>query len=131
MNFLNPRLAFNGFRLQRINMSGVSKMKGPVQEAIYCVLKERFEPVHLEVVNESYMHNVPKGAETHFKVFVVSNKFEELSLLKRHRLINEAIKEKLSGNFIHALSIEAKAPQQWNVNDVLDPSPTCLGGFGK
>lgn len=67
-------------------ISGVTQMKGPVQEAIYCVLKERFEPIHLEVVNESYMHNVPKGAETHFKVLVVSNKFQELSLLKVYNL---------------------------------------------
>lgn len=28
---------------------------------------EELSPVHLEVVNESYMHNVPKGSETHFK----------------------------------------------------------------
>ena len=31
-----------------------------------------------QVINESYMHNVPKGSETHFKVVVVSGKFEEV-----------------------------------------------------
>uniref|UniRef100_A0A1A9WC29 BolA n=1 Tax=Glossina brevipalpis TaxID=37001 RepID=A0A1A9WC29_9MUSC len=131
MNFANLRTAVNNLSLHRINLNTMTQIKGPIEESIYCVLKERFEPVHIEVVNESYMHNVPKGAETHFKVLVVSNKFEELSLLKRHRLINEAVKEKLAGNFIHALSIEAKTPQQWNISDVLEPSPKCRGGFGK
>ena len=34
-------------------------------------------PVH-QVINESYMHNVPKGSETHFKVVVVSPEFNEV-----------------------------------------------------
>lgn len=55
---------------------------GPVEEAIIATLKENLQPVHLEVVNESYMHNVPKGSETHFKVLVVSDKFDELPLIK-------------------------------------------------
>ena len=36
----------------------------------------------MEVMNESYMHNVPKGSETHFKVVVVSPKFEGQPLIK-------------------------------------------------
>ena len=31
-----------------------------------------------QVINESYMHNVPKGSETHFKVVVVSPEFNEV-----------------------------------------------------
>lgn len=53
-----------------------------MEEAIIATLKENLQPVHLEVVNESYMHNVPKGSETHFKVLVVSDKFDELPLIK-------------------------------------------------
>ena len=30
------------------------------------------------MINESYMHNVPKGSETHFKVVVVSPEFNEV-----------------------------------------------------
>ena len=36
-----------------------------------------FNTSQFQVINESYMHNVPKGSETHFKVVVVSGKFEE------------------------------------------------------
>ena len=31
-------------------------------------LKEKFQPLHLNVINESYKHNVPSGSESHFKV---------------------------------------------------------------
>ena len=43
-------------------------------------------PQFLEVENESYKHNVPEGAESHFKVTVVSEKFNGKMLLARHRI---------------------------------------------
>lgn len=44
-------------------------------------------PTHLEVFNESHMHSVPPNSETHFKVVVVSEIFEDKKLLDRHRLV--------------------------------------------
>ena len=64
-----------------------------------------FQPSHLEVINESNMHNVPKGSETHFKVVVVSDSFEGLSLVKRHRAVNEVLAQELQSG-VHALSIQ-------------------------
>lgn len=55
---------------------------GPIQIAITETLTSQLNPIHIEVVNESYMHNVPKGSESHFKVLVVSEKFQDLNLLK-------------------------------------------------
>ena len=40
------------------------------------------------LVNESRMHNVPPGSESHFKVLVVSTKFEGLPLIKVSFLYN-------------------------------------------
>ena len=60
-------------------------MAGPnnsMESLIRRKLTDYFNPKHLEIVNESYMHNVPKGSETHFKVLVVSDKFENVSLLQ-------------------------------------------------
>lgn len=54
----------------------------PVETSIKNKLKETFLPTHVDVLNESYMHNVPKGAETHFKVVVVSDKFVDVPLIK-------------------------------------------------
>uniref|UniRef100_A0A6M2DM37 Putative dna-binding transcriptional regulator bola n=1 Tax=Xenopsylla cheopis TaxID=163159 RepID=A0A6M2DM37_XENCH len=103
----------------------------PVTKAIKDKLMKAFEPTHLEIINESYKHNVPKGAETHFKVLVVTEKFTNIPLLKRHRMVNEVLGYELQ-NGIHALSILAKTPDQWNVDEnVVEPSPNCRGGFGK
>ncbi|XP_065083205.1 bolA-like protein DDB_G0274169 [Ochlerotatus camptorhynchus] len=122
-----PRLATT----QHTNGRMASTQEKPIETAIQDGLNSKLSPVHLEVVNESYMHNVPKGSETHFKVLVVSDQFDGVPLIKRHRLVNEIVREKLEGNFVHALSIEAKTPAQWNESYKLEPSPNCRGGFGK
>lgn len=54
----------------------------PVEETIRKKLTETLKPVHLDIFNESYMHNVPPGSETHFKVVVVSDKFHNMPLIK-------------------------------------------------
>lgn len=54
-----------------------------LQALIERKLREELEPSHLEVINESGMHNAPAGAESHFKVIVVSEKFEGVSLSSR------------------------------------------------
>ncbi|XP_059084937.1 bolA-like protein DDB_G0274169 [Tigriopus californicus] len=109
-----------------------SNLGGPIESKIREKLTNKFVPIHFEVVNESYMHNVPKGSETHFKVMIVSDVFKDLALIKRHRLVNETLTEELESG-VHALSIVAKTPEQWeNVdNKTIEPSPSCRGGFGK
>ncbi|KAG9345278.1 hypothetical protein JZ751_009824 [Albula glossodonta] len=99
----------------------------PVESAIRVKLTQALEPEHLEVMNESHMHAVPPGSESHFRVLVVSQRFEGLSLLQRHRLVNETLREELS-TLIHALAIQAKTPQQWDSNRSLAKSPPCMGG---
>ena len=44
-------------------------------------------PSHLEVIDESYLHNVEPGKESHVRIVVVSEQFEGLNLVKRHQLI--------------------------------------------
>lgn len=53
----------------------------PVEKTIREKITSALDPVHLEVINESYMHNVPRGSETHFKVVVVSKEFENVPLI--------------------------------------------------
>ncbi|KAL3877919.1 hypothetical protein ACJMK2_035560 [Sinanodonta woodiana] len=101
-----------------------------VEQTIRQKLQETFQPKFLEVINESYMHNVPKGSETHFKVVVVSEKFDSQPMIKRHRMVNEVLKDELSSG-VHALSIMTKTPQQWNESgNNIGKSPPCRGGAG-
>ncbi|CAH0725351.1 unnamed protein product, partial [Brenthis ino] len=112
-------------------LSRTMSTSGVIANSIKNKLQAALQTKHLEIINESYMHNVPKGAETHFKVVVVSDQFDGLALIKRHRLVNDILKEELQ-NGVHALSIVAKTPQQWEASDkVVESSPNCKGGFGK
>lgn len=86
------------------------------------------DPSHLEVVNESGNHNVPQGSETHFKVVMISDKFEGLQLIQRHRMINEILQEELAGP-IHALSMHLYTSDDWKKRFGSVPqSPPCRGG---
>ena len=51
-----------------------SQARGVMQRTIESKLTDKFQPAVLQVVNESFKHNVPKDAETHFSVLVVSDK---------------------------------------------------------
>lgn len=107
-------------------MASVSVL-GPVEEAVRNKLQAAFVPTFFEVVNESYKHNVPAGSESHFKVVVVSTQFEGKSLIQRHRMVNQTLGEELK-TLIHALSIQAKTPEQWAQDSTIQKTPNCLGG---
>jgi BolA-like protein 1 len=98
-----------------------------IHATIEAKLGEALHPVHLEVINESSMHSVPPGSETHFKVLVVSPAFAGLGLVDRHRRVNEALRDELRGG-VHALSIRALTPDQWGEGSPGFVSPPCLGG---
>ena len=99
-----------------------------VQAIIEQKLAEDYNPLHLEVINESNNHNVPEGSESHFKVVVVSPVFTGKNLLARHRLINSTLAEELNG-IIHALAIHTYTEEEWKEESNGAPmSPPCLGG---
>lgn len=112
-------------------ISIASQLMMSVEKLITQKLTKEFQPVYLDVINESYMHNVPKGSETHFKVVVVSSNFNDKPLIQRHRMVNEILKEELASG-VHALSIQAKTPEQWESSAKTVPkSPPCLGGSAR
>ena len=98
-----------------------------IQQQIERKLRERFTPVVLEVVNESSMHSVPAGSETHFKVTVVSSAFEGKTQLGRHRLIYVLLDDEIRGG-LHALTITSRTPAEWEKSSDVAKSPACLGG---
>jgi BolA protein len=99
-----------------------------VQNKIEEKLAQYFEPVFLQVINESGMHNVPEGSETHFKIVVVTEAFEGKRLIGRHREVNKLLKDELE-NDIHALAMHTYTESEWiNIYGEFPASPNCLGG---
>jgi BolA family transcriptional regulator, general stress-responsive regulator len=78
-------------------------------------ITKALKPTQISVEDESHLHaghaGARPGGETHFRLTVVSVQFTGLSLVKRHRLINEALAEELQGP-IHALAIKALSPDE-------------------
>ena len=86
------------------------------------------KPSHLEVVNESYMHSVPPGSESHFKLVIVSDAFDNLSLVQRHQKVNRLLAAELKDR-IHALSMETLTAAEWRRRGGKTlASPPCHGG---
>ncbi len=99
-----------------------------VQRAIEAKVAGALSPSHLDVINESHMHSVPPGSESHFKLVIVSDRFEGVSRVKRHQTVNAILEKEISED-IHALSMETLTPGEWQARQgrTLD-SPACLGG---
>jgi BolA protein len=98
-----------------------------MQSTIEQKLASEFDADYLQVENESHMHNVAPGSESHFKVTIVSNSFDDQMLIKRHRMVNKALQQEMQQ--IHALALHTLTPQEWQARagSVAD-SPKCRGG---
>ncbi|GAA5933152.1 hypothetical protein JCM3775_002545 [Rhodotorula graminis] len=92
---------------------------GPVEQAIRQRLEESLHPTSLDITNDSskHRHHAPMKAigggdgETHFTVNVVSERFEGMRVIQRHRLVNDALKPLFDAG-LHALAIRAKSPKE-------------------
>lgn len=97
----------------------------PTRDALHQALQS-LVPEHLELVNESHMHSVPPGSESHFKAVIVSEQFVGLHAVKRHQAVYRTLGELMSR--IHALALHTYTPEEWRARQQAPASPHCLGG---
>ncbi len=98
------------------------------RERIEAALVQGLTLQHLEVADESHGHNVPAGAESHFKVVAVSEQFAGKRPLQRHRQVNELLADEFAGG-MHALAIHVYTADEWQARFNQAPmSPPCAGG---
>jgi BolA protein len=77
-------------------------------------LLSSLEPLELEIIDESHLHAGHAGAASgagHFRLRIVSPKFQGLRLVMRHRLVYDAVHPMMQDD-IHALAITAIAPSE-------------------
>ncbi|MFO1402092.1 MAG: BolA family protein [Steroidobacteraceae bacterium] len=90
-------------------------MSAPVTtpERIHALLEQRFAPLELEVRDDSAAHAGHAGARSggHYRVRIVATAFSGLPLVRRHRLVQDALAP-LYATAIHALSLDARAPDE-------------------
>ena len=78
-------------------------------------LSENYTPQHLQVIDESHLHEGHAGAqpggETHFRVHMVANMFDGMSRIDRQRHVLACLADELKGP-VHALALKLKSPQE-------------------
>jgi BolA protein len=87
-------------------------------EGTVAKIRERLEralaPLALRIEDESALHAGHEGASSgggHYRVHLVSPKFEGLARLARHRLVYDALDD-LMKREVHALSLVLLAPRE-------------------
>jgi BolA protein len=90
-------------------------------------IRQGLDVAELELLNESHMHQ--RGVDSHFKLVLVSNEFEGLSLVKRHQRVYGLLQQEMQQ--IHALAMHVFTPQEWAARaENAAASPKCRGGNG-
>jgi len=79
-----------------------------MQQQIEAKLAAALSPSHLEVINESYMHRVAPGSESHF-----------------NRQVNGVLADELAGA-IHALALHTYTESEWQAREQAPKTPGCV-----
>ena len=99
---------------------------GEIKTLLEDKLQKGLEPVLLEIIDESAQHHLPEKRESHFRVLIVSDKFEGLSLIKRHQWVHRLVSEQIKGK-IHAFSQQTLTPEEFkHRGGRLPSSPPCV-----
>lgn len=76
-------------------------------------LVNRFHPLEMEVINESYKHeghrSSPGTGESHFRVVIISQVFKGLSRVTRHRMVWDVLADEFKEG-VHSISLATYAP---------------------
>lgn len=81
---------------------------------IRTALQGALEPTVLELSDDSHLHAGHAGAASgggHYSVKIVSERFQGLRLVMRHRLVYDAVADMMRAE-IHALAITALTPSE-------------------
>ncbi len=82
---------------------------------IRTALEAALSPAMIEVVDDSAKHaghaGAREGGQTHYSVAIVSQRFEGLNRVARHRLVNQALDAEFAAG-LHALSLVLRTPTE-------------------
>ena len=86
---------------------------GAIFEAIRDKLTAAFQPLRLEIEDDSWRHSghagAREGGESHFSVVIESEAFRGAGKVARQRMVHRALADELAGP-VHALSVRALSP---------------------
>ena len=90
-------------------------------------IQAEFQPHFATVENEGHMHSSGRGADSHFKLVIVSDTFEGMRKVQRHQTLYQLFADDLK-NGIHALALHLYTKSEWeSLGEAFPKSPNCLG----
>ena len=93
------------------------------QQRIQNQLSHAFEPTHLEVIDESHLHQNNRDG-SHIKIIMASVQFDGMALIDRHRELNRRLADEFNQG-LHALSMHLYTPIEWDKCQNKPSSPPC------
>lgn len=93
---------------QHMESDNLSRIKAALVEAL--------APTSIHIIDESHLHvghikAARLQAGTHYRITIVSEAFTGKARIERHRMVNRILRREFSAG-LHALAIEAKAPEE-------------------
>lgn len=89
-------------------MNKISKIKDKLQS---------LNPIELKIIDDSEKHRGHAGYNangmSHVRILIVSEEFLNLSLLERHRMVNNLLSDEFSAG-LHSLVIKAYTPKEYS-----------------
>ena len=85
-----------------------------MRAAIEAALQAALQPIELEVIDDSHLHAGHAGAASgggHYRIRVVSPRFEGVNKVGRHRLVYDCLREMMTKE-IHALAMTLLTPDE-------------------
>jgi BolA protein len=84
-------------------------------EAVRVKLEKALQPCHLEIIDESSLHQGHQGHRpgfvTHVRITIIAEQFVGLTRLERHRRVYEILAKELAFE-LHALALKALTPAE-------------------
>ena len=86
-----------------------------MEERIRTALEIGLTPVSLDIIDESALHaghaGARPGGETHYRIVVVSERFEGVGRVQRQQMVYGLLGEAFDAG-LHALAMTTKAPSE-------------------
>ncbi|KAJ1915876.1 BolA domain UV induced protein Uvi31 [Tieghemiomyces parasiticus] len=93
------------------------ELPGPIETQLRLKIEQAFQPTALNIENQSRQHahhaamRGNTNPETHFKVTIVSAKFQGMKPLQRHRAVYALAQPELDAG-LHALTLKTSTPEE-------------------
>ena len=81
-------------------------------------LKEKFSPIHIDLVDKSHTHTADEHIETmkdkerFYELTIIADAFKPMSLVERHKAIYKEL-DIMNNTGIHGIKIKASSPDEW------------------